>query len=83
MMNEWLLIGLVALFAFGPKKLPLLATHLGAAFRFILRMKTFLAQSLQKEINQQLLQESEEKAKVADKLYQEKKQTCSQMDEKL
>lgn len=77
MMTEWILIALVAFLAFGPKKLPELARHLGIALRWLLQIKAGLERMLQSEIKQQLLHQANEKAQAADKIYQEAKQTSN------
>lgn len=70
--GELLLTLLVALFVFGPKKLPMLAYHLG---KLIGRLNGYKQQAVifwQQQINEQQLQENTEKAEKADASYQQK-----------
>lgn len=70
--GEVLLTLLVALFVFGPKKLPMLAYHLG---KLIARINLYKQQAMlfwQQQINEQQLHDNTEKAEKADKHYQEK-----------
>lgn len=69
--GELLVILIVAIIAFGPGKLPMLAEHLGKLFRVINQLKQSAEsfwQTLQKE---QQLQENTRKAKKADDQYQD------------
>lgn len=63
--SELLLILLVALIVFGPKKLPMLATHLG----LMLSKVTHLKQQVHQWQQQLTLQENERKAQAADEHY--------------
>jgi sec-independent protein translocase protein TatB len=70
--GELLLTLLVALYVFGPKKLPMLAYHLG---KFIGRINTYRQQVMdfwQQQVNEQQLQENIKKAEKADTSYQQK-----------
>lgn len=60
---------LVALIVFGPKKLPMLATHIGLLLRQIQQWKTQAALFWQQQLNEYQLQENQRKAEEADKYY--------------
>lgn len=69
MSGEILVILIVALIVFGPKKLPMLATHLGL---FIKKMNQLKAQATilwQQQLNEIQLHENQRKAKEAEKHY--------------
>lgn len=68
---ELLVIFIVALIVFGPKKLPMLATHLGLLFRQIHRWKAQATAFWQQQLNEHQLQENKRKAEEADKYYKE------------
>jgi sec-independent protein translocase protein TatB len=67
--GELLLTLVVALFVFGPKKLPMLAYHLCKMFAHINRYKQQAVVFWQQQINQQQLQENLKKAEQADVNY--------------
>lgn len=69
MSAELLLIFIVALIVFGPKKLPMLATHLGLAIQKLNQIKTQARALWQQQLNEYQLQENQRKAKEADELY--------------
>lgn len=69
MSMELLLIFIVALIAFGPKKLPMLATHLGIMMRKLHQLKVQAARFWQQQVNEYQLQENQRKADEADKQY--------------
>lgn len=64
--GELLVIFIVALIVFGPKKLPMLATHLGLLIRKLNQIKTQAAILWQQQLNALQLQENQRKAKEAD-----------------
>lgn len=64
--SELLLILLVALIVFGPKKLPMLATHLGLMLSKVTHLKQQVHQWWQQQLT---LQENERKAQAADEHY--------------
>ncbi|CAM3079555.1 TatB protein (twin arginine translocation) [Legionella steigerwaltii] len=67
--GELLVIFIVALIVFGPKKLPMLATHLGLLVRKFNQLKTQAAALWQQQLNALQLQENQRKAKEADEQY--------------
>lgn len=69
MSGEILIIFIVAFIVFGPKKLPMLATHLGLLLRKINQLKNQAAALWQQQLNELQLQENQLKAKEADKQY--------------
>lgn len=69
MSGEILVILIVALIVFGPKKLPMLATHLGLLIRKIKQLKAQTAVLWQQQLNEMQLHENQRKAKEADKQY--------------
>ncbi len=69
--SELLLILVVALVVFGPKRLPMLAYHLGKLFARLHDYKEQLTAFWQQQVNEQMLEENIKKAKQADKLYQD------------
>lgn len=71
MSMELLVIFIVALIVFGPKKLPMLATHLGLLMRQVQQWKTQAQTFWQQQLNEYQLQENQRKAEEADKHYKE------------
>ena len=69
MSMELLLIFIVALIVFGPKKLPMLASHLGLLMRKLNHLKAQATAFWQQQLNEHQLQENERKAEEADKQY--------------
>jgi sec-independent protein translocase protein TatB len=67
--GELLVIFIVALIVFGPKKLPMLATHLGLLVRALNRLKTQATVLWQQQLNALQLEENQRKAKEADEQY--------------
>ncbi len=67
--GELLVILIVALIVFGPKKLPMLATHLGILIRKFNQLKAQAAVLWQQQLHVLQLQENERKAKEADEQY--------------
>ncbi|MGL5742652.1 MAG: Sec-independent protein translocase subunit TatA/TatB [Legionella sp.] len=70
MSGELLVILIVALIVFGPKKLPMLATHLGLLVRKLQQLKAQATTLLQQQVNELQLQENRRKAQEADKHYE-------------
>ncbi len=70
MSSELLVIFIVALIVFGPKKLPMLANHLGLLIRHLTQLKTTASLFWQQQLNALQLQENERKAEAADKKYE-------------
>ena len=71
--GELLLTLLVVLFVFGPNKLPMLARHLGQLVRRFNHYKQETMLFWQQQLEQQQLQENNEKAQQADERYQRNK----------
>ncbi|QMT58733.1 twin-arginine translocase TatA/TatE family subunit [Legionella sp. PC997] len=67
--GELLVIFIVALIVFGPKKLPMLATHLGLLIKALNRLRAQAAVLWQQQLNALQLQENQRKAKEADEQY--------------
>jgi sec-independent protein translocase protein TatB len=67
--GELLVTFIVALIAFGPSKLPMLATHLGLLMRKMNQLKEQAAQFWQQQLNEHQLQENQKRAEQADKEY--------------
>lgn len=67
--GELLLTLVVALFVLGPKKLPMVATHLGQLVRRFNQVKQQALDFWQQQLNDQQLQENIKKAEMADKDY--------------
>ena len=67
--GEFLIILIVAFIVFGPKKLPMLASHLGLLVRKFNQLKTQAAALWQQQVNEFQLQENQRKAKEADEHY--------------
>lgn len=70
--TELLLILLVALVAFGPKKLPLLATNLGKLARSFILFKKKVAIFIETQSKELDLWENKQKAEEADEKYKNK-----------
>ena len=71
--GELLVILIVALIVFGPKKLSMLATHLGIVMRKLQQMKAQATTLWQQQLNELQLQENQRKAKEADEQYEKEK----------
>ena len=69
MSMELLLIIFVTLIVFGPKKLPMLAAHLGLLMRHLNKLKAEANSFWLKQLNQYQLEENKHKAEEADKYY--------------
>ncbi|WP_454781452.1 Sec-independent protein translocase subunit TatA/TatB [Legionella sp. WA2022007384] len=67
--GELLVIFIVALIVFGPKKLPMLATHLGLLVRSLNKLKAQATVLWQQQLNALQLEENQRKAKEADEQY--------------
>jgi sec-independent protein translocase protein TatB len=67
---ELLVIFLVAVVVFGPRKLPLLAEHLGRLIRYLNHFKEEASTFWHAQLNQQQLRENTSKAEKADRAYQ-------------
>ena len=67
--GEFLVIFIVALIVFGPKKLPMLASHLGLLIRKLNQLKAQASVFWQQQLNALQLQENQRKAKEADQQY--------------
>ncbi|HHF7375107.1 Sec-independent protein translocase subunit TatA/TatB [Legionella bozemanae] len=72
--GELLVIFIVALIVFGPKKLLMLATHLGLLIRKLNQLKAQAALIWQQQLNALQLQENQRKAKEADEQYKKEEQ---------
>ncbi|MBA2655400.1 MAG: twin-arginine translocase TatA/TatE family subunit [Tatlockia sp.] len=70
---ELLLSFCVALIVFGPKKLPMLAEHLGKLLRYLDYCKKQVSLFWQKQLAEQQLQENIRKAEQAEMLGSDKK----------
>ncbi len=68
--GQLLLTVLVTLLVFGPSKLPMLAQHLGRLVARLERYKHQAGALWQKQLNEQLLDENQRKALIADASYQ-------------
>ncbi|QLZ67322.1 preprotein translocase subunit TatB [Legionella sp. PC1000] len=73
--GELLIIFIVALIVFGPKKLPMLATHLGLLIRKLNQLRAQAGILWQQQLNALQLQENQRKAKEADEQYKKEEQT--------
>ncbi|MBA2651122.1 MAG: twin-arginine translocase TatA/TatE family subunit [Tatlockia sp.] len=71
--SELLLTFFVALIVFGPKKLPMLAEHLGKLFRQLDNIKKQAALFFQKQLDEQQLRENILKAEQAEMISQDEK----------
>lgn len=69
--GELLVIFIVALIVFGPKKLPMLATHLGLLIRKLNQLKAQASAFWQQQLHVLQYQENQRKAKEADERYKE------------
>lgn len=69
MSGEILVILIVALIVFGPKKLPMLATHLGLLLRKINHFKAQAVALWQQQLKEIQFQENQRKAQEADEQY--------------
>ncbi|MGL6028870.1 MAG: twin-arginine translocase TatA/TatE family subunit [Legionella sp.] len=76
--GELLLILLVTLLVFGPKKLPMLATHLGLLLKKINGLKQQASVWWHQQQQQLTLQENERKAQEADALYKQSTKSNSE-----
>ncbi|KTD42715.1 Sec-independent protein translocase subunit TatA/TatB [Legionella parisiensis] len=73
--GELLVIFCVALIVFGPKKLPMLATHLGLLIRKLNQLKAQAALLWHQQLNALQLQENQRKAREADEQYKKEEHT--------
>ncbi|MCE0722155.1 Sec-independent protein translocase subunit TatA/TatB [Legionella resiliens] len=73
--GELLIIFIVALIVFGPKKLPMLATHLGLLIRKLNQLRAQAGILWQQQLDALQLQENQRKAKEADEQYKKEEQT--------
>lgn len=71
-LSELLLTLMVALIVFGPKQLPMAATHLGKLLQRVNQFKRELGIYWQQQLDQEQLQINQQKAEQADKWYQDK-----------
>lgn len=71
-LNELLLTFFVALVVFGPKKLPMLAYHLGKLAGRIYQFKQQATAFWQTQVDEQQLQENRKKAEKVDGYYDPK-----------
>ena len=71
-MGELLLTFIVALIVFGPKKLPMVAHHLGKLMVRFNAYKQQVTDLWQQHMKEQQLQENQRKAEKADAGYQQK-----------
>ena len=69
MSAEILLILLVAVIAFGPNKIPMLANHLGKAIRMFHQFRQQITEIWQSQIHEEQLKINKEKAAQADEEY--------------
>ncbi|GGI84968.1 Sec-independent protein translocase subunit TatA/TatB [Legionella impletisoli] len=67
---ELFLILVVALLAFSPSKLPMLAHHLARLYKFVSRLQHQFSQLIQSQLNEHQLHENMKKADKADSEYQ-------------
>lgn len=67
--GELFVIALVSLAVFGPKKLPMLATHLGILIKKFHSMKNKASLLWQQQLNELKLYENKLKAEEVDKKY--------------
>lgn len=77
MSSELLLIFVVALLVFSPKKLPMLASHLGSLIRQFNKLKSHTSLLWEQQLNELRLEENESKATEADKHYNLKQEEQS------
>jgi len=71
MSGELLVLVLVSLLVFGPRKLPMLALHLGKLLGFAYSFKQKLAKLWEALLNEQQLIDNKRKAEKADAKYQD------------
>jgi sec-independent protein translocase protein TatB len=69
--SELLLILVVALLVFSPKKLPMLATHLGNVVRQLNKLKIQASLLWEQQANELRLEENKGKAAEADQQYKQ------------
>lgn len=69
-LSEVILILIIALVVFGPKKLPMLAIHLAMGLRFFNQIKDKGQLLWEQVLKEQSLLENEHKAQIADHQYQ-------------
>ncbi|WP_133129871.1 Sec-independent protein translocase subunit TatA/TatB [Legionella yabuuchiae] len=74
---ELFLIVVVALIAFGPSKLPMLAHHLAKLHKRFVRLQQQFAEFFQSQLNEHQLQENLKKADKADSEYQQASEKSS------
>ncbi len=72
--SELLLTMIVALIAFGPSKLPMLAKHLAKLFFYLTQAKTQASLFWQSQLKELQLIENNQKAEIADSLYKQKEE---------
>ncbi len=72
MSTELFVILIVALLVFSPKKIPMLAHHLGILWRQVNVLKMQLTGWWQQQLQQIQLEENKRKADEADKIYRHK-----------
>ena len=70
-MSQLWVVLVVALFVFGPNKLPLVASHLGRLIRRINQFKGLVTAFWQQQLMEQQLQENMKKAQEMDVHYQQ------------
>lgn len=71
-LGELLLIFIVAIIAFGPSKLPMLATHLGMLVRKMNQLKEHISSFWQQQMNEIQLHENKRKAEEVDQQYEKR-----------
>lgn len=71
-LGELLLIFIVAIIAFGPSKLPMLATHLGMLMRKMNQLKEHASSFWQQQMNEIQLHENKRKAEEVDQQYEKR-----------
>ncbi len=69
--SQLLVIACIALVVFGPKKLPMLATHLGLCLKLLNKFKQQAQILWQQMLLEQQLEENKKKALEADKTYEQ------------
>ncbi len=67
--GQLLLTMLVTLLVFGPSRLPMLAQHLGRLVAHLERYKQQVGALWQKQLDEQLLEDNQRKALIADARY--------------
>jgi sec-independent protein translocase protein TatB len=68
---ELLIIAIVALVAFGPSKLPMLASHLATCMKLVTSWQQKFAEFWQSQLNEHQLQDNLKKAQKADEQYKD------------